>query len=132
MEGIARIPELRGLERAGLGFGIVRVKHQLGAATRGPAHRLGITEALVADGDAEAQPFEFEHLAFAARFVGRVFTRVELHLVLEVCDLAVWPHDSDRQARPVRNEALGPEQHADVVRTRCLGNTCQRRLQEIR
>ena len=104
---------------ARLGFVEVRMEHDVRAAPRGPADRLRIAPALVADRDAERQRAGLEHAAPGARRVGALLRWIELHLVLEAGDRSVAVDDQrrDAAARPRRSRSV-PSTTATLARPR--------------
>src|SRR5262245_12738568 len=66
-----------------LRFVKVRVKNDLCAMPNGPANRLRIPPAFMADHDAERQWTGGEYAAVGTGRIDRVLRRVELHFVLE-------------------------------------------------
>jgi len=67
---------------------VVRMEDDARTPDRGPAHRLGIAPALVADRHAEPDPARLEEAPAVTGYVEAVFARVELVLRLVALDLA--------------------------------------------
>src|SRR5690606_28984481 len=81
VSSVGRAP-CRGPDAGPIAPRAVRMKHDLRAPPRRPAHGFGIAKALVADRDPEPQPIDLEHLPPSARHIERLFARIELVLGL--------------------------------------------------
>ena len=98
----------------------VRMEDDLRAARRGPAHRLGVTPSFMADADAERQRTNRKHVPLAAGLEGRLFRRIELHLVVESQAFAITVDDQRRDAQRIPFKSFRPKNHCDIRITRRL------------
>jgi hypothetical protein len=99
---------------------MLRVKDDLRAAHRRPAHRLGIPPALVADRHAEFHAVGFEESSAAAGDVVRVLARVELVLGLIAFDSALGVDDVRRDLPARFGEPFRTEDRGDRIGSRRL------------
>ena len=93
---------------------VLRVKHDGGAANRGPPHRFRIAPPLVADRDPELQSVHLEQAPAGSRHVEPILGRVDLVLGLDALERALRVDHECRNLSTSRRQSLHAEDGADA------------------